>query len=145
MDKGIIQAAEETIPRGARKDYKPFWSNQLKELADELKEARDKAEKEPSQTNTILLQKAKAKFLKTKLEAKRRSWREKTSTLNMRNDTALWKLTKSLNEEDSRVPTITLDEGGILTEKRAAVCFAKTYEKESDLNVQTEQIWKARS
>ena len=143
--KGIIQAANETIPRGARRDYKPFWSNQLKELEDDLNEAREKAEKEPSQTNTILLQQAKAKFLKAKLEAKRRSWREKTSTLNMRNDTALWKLTKSLNEEDSRGSTITLEEGGILTGKQAADCFAKTYEGESDLHVQTEQRRKARS
>ena len=143
--KGIIQAAKETIPRGARRDYKPFWSNQLKELEDDLNEAREKAEKETSQTNTILLQKSKAKFLKTKLEAKRRSWREKTSTLNMRNDTALWKLTKSLNEEDSRGSTITLDEGGILTGKQAADCFAKTYGKASDLNVPTEQRRKARS
>ena len=143
--KGIMQAAQETIPRGARRDYKPFWSNQLQELEDDLNEARNKAEKEPSQTNTILLQQAKAKFLKTKLEAKRRSWREKTSSLNMRNDTALWKLTKSLNEEDSRGCTITLDEGGILTGKQAADRFAKTYENESDLNVQTEQRRKARS
>ena len=143
--KGILQAAKETIPRGARRNYKPFWSNELKELEDLLNEAREKAEKEPSQTNSIHLQQAKAKFLKKKLEAKRRSWREKTSSLNMeRDEKALWKLTKCLNEEDSRGSTITLDEGGILIGKQAADCFAKTYGKESDLHVKAEQQRKVR-
>ena len=117
-NKCILQAAQETIPRGARRDFKPFWSNELKELEENMNEAREKAEKEPSQANTIQLQHAKAKFLKTKLEAKRRSWRQKTSELNMEKDqTALWRLTKSLNEEDSTGSTITLNEGGILTGK----------------------------
>ena len=144
-NKCILQAAQETIPRGARRDYKPFWSNELKELEENMNEAREKAEKEPSQANTIQLQHAKAKFLKTKLEAKRRSWRQKTSELNMEKDqTALWRLTKCLNEEDSRGSTITLDEGGMLIGKQAADCFAKTYEKASDLDVKADQRRKAR-
>ena len=144
-NKCILQAAQETIPRGARRNYKPFWSHKLQELEEDLNEARERAEKEPSQTNTIQLQHAKAKFLKTKLEAKRRAWREKTSSLNMEKDqTALWRLTKSLNEEDSRGSTITLDEGGIKIGKQAADCFAKTYENASDLSVKAEQRRKAR-
>ena len=144
-NKCILQAAQETIPRGARRDYKPFWSNELKELEDNLNEAREKAEKEPSQANTIQLQRAKAKFLKTKLEAKRRSWRQKTGELNMEKDqTALWRLTKCLNEEDSRGSTITQDENDILIGKQAADCFAKTYEKASDLDVKADQRRKAR-
>ena len=144
--KGILRAAKETIPRGARRDYKPFWSDKLQALEDDLNEAREKAEKDPSDASTIGLQQAKAKFLKAKLEAKRKSWREKTSSLNLEKDgKALWKLTKSLNEEDSRRSTITLDEGGILFGKQAADCFAKTYAKASDLKVGTEQRRKARS
>ena len=145
--KAILTAAKEAIPRGARKDYKPFWSQELQELEDDLNKARDDAEKEPNDGNTIKLQKAKAKFLKTKLIAKRKAWRSKTGSLNMEKDTtALWKLTKSLNEEATRGATVTLDEGGgILTGKQAADCFAKTYEKESDITVTTEQRRKARS
>ena len=140
--QGILKAAKETIPRGARRDYKPFWSDELQVLEDDLNEAR---EKDASEASTIQLQQAKAKFLKTKLEAKRKSWREKTSSLNLEKDgKALWKLTKSLNEEDSRGSTITLDEGGILFGKQAADCFAKTYAKASDLKVDVEQRRKAR-
>ena len=54
-------------------------------------------------------------------------------------------MTKSLNEEDSRGSTITLDEGGILSGKQAADCFARTYAKASDLKVNNEQRRKARS
>ena len=144
--QGILKAAKETIPRGARRNYKPFWSDNLQALEDDLNEARETAEKDPSEASTIGLQKAKAKFLRAKLEAKRKSWREKTSSLNMEKDgKALWKLTKSLNEEDSRGSTITLDEGGILSGKQAADCFAKTYAKASDLKVNNEQRRKARS
>ena len=139
--QGILKAAKETIPRGARRDYKPFWSDELQVLEDDLNEAREKAEKDASEASTIQLQQAKAKFLKTKLEAKRKSWREKTSSLHLEKDSkALWKL----NEEDSRGSTITLDEGGILFGKQAADCFAKTYAKASDLKVDVEQRRKAR-
>ena len=145
--KAILKGAKETIPRGARKDYKPFWSDELQELEDNLNKARDDAEKEPNDENTIKHQKAKAKFLKTKLAAKRKAWKNKTSSLNLEKDTTtLWKLTKSLNEEDTRGTTITLDEGGgILTGKQAADCFAKTYAKESNIYVTTEQRRRARS
>ena len=143
--QGILKAAKETIPKGARRDYKPFWSDEIKALEDDLNVAREEAEKDASQESAIRLQCAKAKFLKAKVEAKRRSWREKTSSLNMEKDSkALWKLAKSLNEEDSRGSTITLDEGGILTGKQAADCFAKTYGKESDIKVSPEQRRKAR-
>ena len=84
--QGILKAAKETIPRGARRNYKPFWSDNLQALEDDLNEARETAEKDPSEASTIGLQKAKAKFLRAKLEAKRKSWREKTSSLNMEKD-----------------------------------------------------------
>ena len=143
--QGILKAAKETIPRGARRDYKPFWSDDLQVLEDDLNEAREIAEKDASEASAIRLQRAKAKFLKAKLAAKRKSWREKTSSLNLEKDSkALWKLTKNLNEEDSRGSTITLDEGGILFGKQAADCFAKTYAKASDLKVDAEQRRKAR-
>ena len=78
-----MKDAKETIPRVARRDYKPFWSDKLQVLEDDLNEARDKAEKDPIHQSTIGLQQAKARFLKAKLDAIRKSWREKTSSLNL--------------------------------------------------------------
>ena len=142
----ILKAAHEAIPRGSRKGYKPYWSNELQELEDALSEARREAEVNPSQENNIRLQQAKAKFLKKKLHAIRRSWREKTSSLNFEKDgSKLWRLTKQLNEENSSNSKITLEENGkVLTEKQAADKFAESYAKESNITVSAEQQREAR-
>ena len=77
------QAARETIPRGARKECKPYWNEQLQQLQDALSLARGRAEEDPPQENRAELQKSKAKFLRAKTEAVRRSWREKIASLNL--------------------------------------------------------------
>ena len=62
FNKEILQAAKETIPRGARKNYVPYWTNTLQKLQEELAEACNMAEMQPSQQNHIALQNTKAKF-----------------------------------------------------------------------------------
>jgi hypothetical protein len=32
FNKAILRAAQESIPRGARKDYKPYWTQELQDL-----------------------------------------------------------------------------------------------------------------
>lgn len=137
FNNGILQAAGECIPRGARQDYIPYWTDELQRAHDTLTDARREAENHPSQENHIKLQESKAKYLKIKLESKRRSWREKTAGLNMEKDTTkLWKLTQALNDERNRGEKITLEEeGSILTGKRAANTFANHYAKESNTNI----------
>ena len=75
----ILKAAQETIPRGARRSYRPYWSQELQDPHDALSEAREAAEVKPSQENNTTLQRAKAKFLRHKIQACRRGWREKNS------------------------------------------------------------------
>ena len=55
FDKAILKAATETIPRGARKKYRPHWNEELHQLEDQVNEAREKAEKEQSTENNITL------------------------------------------------------------------------------------------
>ena len=62
----ILKAAHETIQRGAKRNYNPYWSKELQELQDELSQARKTAEDHPSMEN-INLWEAKARFLKYKL------------------------------------------------------------------------------
>ena len=71
----------------------------------------------------------KAKYMKTKLESTRRSWRETTAGLNMERDTTrLWRLTKALNDEGTQGQKTTLDEEGrTMTGKTAANAFAQAY------------------
>jgi len=57
---GILTAAHKSIPKGARQNYKPYWSEELKRLDEELSAARRKAETNPSQDNHSLLQHTKA-------------------------------------------------------------------------------------
>ncbi|CAG2245306.1 unnamed protein product [Mytilus edulis] len=139
FNTSIVRAAKESIPRGVRKDYKPYWSNEIQETHDALTRAREEAESNPSQENNIKLQQSKAKHLKTKLECQRRGWREKTSSLNMEKDTTkLWNLTKALNDEGSKGQKITLeDEGKTITGKAAANAFAKGNKEVSNTNIPT--------
>ena len=105
--------AKESIPRGVRKDYEPYWSNEMQKTHDALTRAIEETETNPSQENNIKLQQNKAKHLRTKLVCHKRGWREKTSSLNMEKDTTkLWNLAKALNDEGSKGQKITLEDEG---------------------------------
>ena len=65
----ILKAAQETIPRGARRHYRLYWSQELQDLQGALSEARAAADVNPSQENNTKLQQAKAKFLRQKIQA----------------------------------------------------------------------------
>ena len=52
-DSSIIKAAQETIPRGVRKDYTPYWTAELQAAHSDLPQAREEAEKNPSQESNV--------------------------------------------------------------------------------------------
>ena len=79
----VLQAAKECIPKGARKDYKPYWNEDLNNKHNELTTARNLADVAPSIENNTVLKQANAKFIKTRNEATRSSWMKKTASLNM--------------------------------------------------------------
>lgn len=147
FNNSILKAAQEAIPRGARKEYKPYWSEELEELQNKLSEARVEAESNPSQEANLSLQHAKAKFLRCKLEAQRKSWRRKTASLNLERDgRKLWRLTKQLNDDNENARgSVTLEENGeLLTGKQAANVFAKNYKDVSNIHVNRERQREAR-
>ena len=127
----VIKAAEDTIPRGVRKDYKPHWNPDLQKAHDNLNIARDEAENNPGQANHIQLQRCKAEYIRKNLESKRKSWRETTENLNMEKDTTkLWRLVRALNEEGGRYQPISLEQGDeVLNNKSAANAFGKAFEE----------------
>ena len=49
---GILTAAHKSIPRGANQNYKPYWSEELERVDEELSAARREAETNPSQSPT---------------------------------------------------------------------------------------------
>ena len=50
---GILTAAHKSVPRGARQNYKPYWSEELERLDEELSAARREAETTHHMTITI--------------------------------------------------------------------------------------------
>ena len=136
FNAGIIRAAKEAIPRGVRKNYTPYWNPTLQKAHDDLTSKREQAESNPGQRQNIELQKAKAKYIKTKLESARKGWREKTGGLNMEKETQVWNLLKAMNDEKVGEQRIFLEEEGEIQQgKRAANVFAKSYAKESDTSI----------
>ena len=136
----VLKAAIESIPRGARKDYKPFWTEELQEMENSLTEARERAERQPSTENNMPLKEAAAKFRLTSSKAARKSWKEKTESLNFdKEGSKLWRLAKTLsNDTTAQTQTTLKQEDQILTGKRAADHFIDIYEKISTLQVPTE-------
>lgn len=143
----ILEAASKTIPRGARKNYKPYWNDELEKLQNEMETARQLAEKRPSQEHHNKYQQTKAKFQRAKLQARRNSWKEKTESLNFERDTRkLWKLVKQLNDEGTgRNTKITLyKDGKILTGKHAADYFADSFAEDNNIKVSPDKQKEAR-
>ena len=118
---GILTAAHKSIPMGTRQNYKPYWSEELKRMDEELSACRRESETNPSQDNHNHLQHTKARFLRYKLQASWKSWINKTASLNLEKDgTKLWRLTKQLNDEGNGRATATLEaDGQYLSGKQA--------------------------
>ena len=81
----VLQAAKECIPKGARKEYKPYWNEDLDNKHNELTTARNLADA-PSIENNTALKQTNAKFIQTKNQARRSRWMKKTASLNMETD-----------------------------------------------------------
>lgn len=142
FNSAVLAAAKCSIPRGKRSNYQPFWSQQLQDLEEQVTTARDKMEADPSDDNVIDHNKKRAEFIKTKSEEIRRSWHEKTESLNLEQDSQrLWRLTKSLNEEQpTRSKTVLDVNGQLLHGKAAANCFAEAYHQQSTVKMAQQRI-----
>ena len=141
MNRIILQAAKETIPRGARKNYQPYWSEELQQQEDAVEEARLLVEKESTIENNIAFKAASAKHTQTYIQGARNSWQKKTSELNLDKDGhKLWSLARSLSDENNRSSPITLEkEGKLISGRECANAFIDQYSSISDLQVTTER------
>ena len=143
----ILHSAKQSIPRGRRKDYKPFWSDRLQELHEQLSTAREDLENERSPETIRAHNKARALFDEEKTKETRRAWHEKTESLNMEKDTGkLWKLTKVLNKDHQTTPraTVLQENDQLYTGKRAASLLAETFRENSHLDVTREKTAEVR-
>ena len=134
----VLQAAKECIPKGARKDYKPYWNEDLNNKHNKLTTARNLADVAPFIENNTELKQTNAKLIKTKNESRRSRWMKKTACLNMETDSNnVCRLTKQLNDEENRHAKITLlQDRKMVHGKQAANIFADTYKEASNIPVE---------
>ena len=142
FNKALIKAANESIPRGSRKDYKPYWSDELSELNEQVTQARETAELYPSIENNISLKAKSAKLRKETLAAVRTSWHEKTSNLNLEKDgTKLWSLAKTLNSESNQSAPIAIErEGNIISQKEMRNALLNQFQSVSNTPISSSRL-----
>ena len=133
FNSAVLKAVKESIPRGIRHDYKPYWNNTLEKIHKELSEAREEMERNPTLQNVRRHSQLKVdrdKEIQTQTQA---SWKTKTASLNIERDSQkLWQLTKSLNGDNSERGRTTLQTtNGAVTGKAAANILARVFEEES--------------
>ena len=133
FNSAVLKAARESIPRGRRHDYKPYWNNTLEKIHKELSEAREEMERNPTPQNVRRHSQLKVDLDKEKQTQTQASWKAKTASLNMERETQkLWQLTKSLNGDNSERGRTTLQTtNGAVTGKAAANVLARVFEEES--------------
>ena len=94
FNSAILGAALKSIPRRRRRDYQPFWSDELQKLHTELD--RERMGLDPSDENVTAHNSARAFITKQKkkIAQQRDSWHRKTTSLNYEKDSKkLWNLT----------------------------------------------------
>ena len=141
----ILRVAKQSITRGARKDYTPKWSEELQNLNEEVSKARSKVAEDPSDDN-INLKKVVAKLTVETNTAVRKSWHEKTESLNFdKEGSKLWRLVKALNGDHhcKGAPVALEQDGETLTGKDSANDLLKQYQSPGQLNFNQEKITSA--
>ena len=141
FNKAVLTAAAETIPRGARKNYRPYWTEELQKLEDQVEEARTNVERDPTEENNIKLKATTAKYRKELSESARKKWQNKTEHLNLDRDGAkLWKLARAMNNEKTTTAPLVLEHEDVkLTGKQAADHLMNSYEEISNITVPEDQ------
>ena len=132
-----LKAAKRAILRRSRKNYRPFWTEELEDLENEVNKARKDVEENPSIDSNIKLKETTARLRRETISTQRKGWQEKTASLNLEKDGGkLWNLMAKLNGEKTKVGPVVLEkEGETVTGKRAANLFIKQYADISDIEI----------
>ena len=147
FNSAVLKAAKESIQRGRRHDYKPYWNNTLEKTHKELSEAREEMERNPTPQNVRRHSQLKVDLDKENQTLTQASWKTKTASLNMERDSQkLWQLTKPLNRDNSERGRTTLQTtNGAVTGKAAANVLARVFEEESTASPSADTVKDVRT
>ena len=84
FNSAVLKAAKESIPRGRRHDYKPYWNNILEKIHKELSEAREEMERNPAPQNVRRHSQLKVDLDKEKQTQPRQAGKQKQHPLTWR-------------------------------------------------------------
>ena len=82
FNSAAFKAAKESIPRGRRHDYKPYWNKTLEKIHKELSEAREEMERNPTPQNVSRHSQMKTGLDRAKQAQTQLNWKTKTASLN---------------------------------------------------------------
>ena len=123
ITKAILEAAAKSIPRGCRKMYKPFWTQEIQEAIDKRTTARIALEEAPTEEHKVAYNRECAKVKLTINTAKRATWAKTTAELDLsRNGAKAWSLMNNLNGENRKQnpkPMFTNNETIVEDQKKA--------------------------
>ena len=71
LNQSVLRAASETIPCGPRKNYRPYWTEELKELENEVARTREKAENNQTLQNNIAHKACTVKYRKAHIHERK--------------------------------------------------------------------------
>ena len=144
---GILEAAKQSIPRGRRYDYKPYWSDRMNELHNNLCTARENMDTFPNPESISLHNKARELYDEEKLQNSQKAWAEKTESLNLERDYGkVWKLTNSLNDDhqESYKPTVLKENDQLLVGKKAANKLSEHFQENCNLKIPRQKTCEIR-
>ena len=100
VNSAILKAATETIPRGSRKKYSPFWNDNIETAVQAKEKARQHFEKNPSIPNKIAYNRTAAAVKKLCISAKRETFQKACTDIDLATEGhKAWALIHNLNGE----------------------------------------------
>ena len=142
--KSILNAAKDSIPRGCRRNYKPFWTPEIEEAVKQRREARKLLEEDPNLKNKINYNRTSAIAKRTIKIAKKNKWVTTCEALDLnKSGKKAWALLGNLSNEKrtNPKPMNTID-GNIVEDQNKANSFNKYFaaiNKSCALTVQDRQ------
>ena len=125
VTKAILDAAAKSIPRGCRKEFKPFWTQEIQEAVDLRSSARKALEENSTEENKVNYNRQCAKVKLAVNTAKRQAWAKTTGELDLsQSGNKAWSLLNNLcgeNRPQNPKPMITNNETIIEDQKKAEV------------------------
>ena len=130
IQQAILSAARKTIPRGNRKQYKPFWNKELQELVKDRRRARKRAEKDPTRENKTAYNRLTGQVRYKVRTSKRNHWTDTCNQLDLRKQGhKAWGLLHSLEGKKAKTNPQPIERDGRLASdnKKKANIFNKHF------------------